>query len=171
MLRVGAWAHYKPVRIGLVLLALFTIGWPIVNKLSNGMPGQMIVNYGYQYHFKFYTHAVPTTLEGEAALATKQGVFALGSPTKSSLVADCADMGRSWSQAFEATINGTTYPVCGRADGDTYTYNAYFSAAGTTHLFSVIYSISVAQAAKRTPDTAKLQAIFNSVQVSPQPQN
>lgn len=169
--RLRAWTAYRPFKFALALVVLLAVGWLLVGRLSNGMPSQMVVNDGYQYHFKFYTHAVPISIEGTTVLATKQGIYALGEPTKSSPVSDCADMGRSWSQAFVATIAGSTRPVCSRADGDTYMYTAYFSTDGATHAFTVTYSISVTQAAKRAPDTAKLQAIFNSVRVTPQPQN
>lgn len=135
------------------------------------MPSQMVMNDGYQYHFKFYTHAVPTKIEGAAALATKEGVLAFGEPTSDQPTSDCTTMGAGWSQAFEAMIAGMSRPVCNRVDGENYVYVSNFSASGVTHLFTVTYYVPHEDAATFTPDIAKLQAIFSSVRVSPQPQN
>lgn len=114
---------------------------------------------GFSYSFKVYPSATKVQLSDGSSAYSYDETEVLGvKPIAPINFLSCAAIGDGWRQVFNVKVYGAQRPVCSPAPT---AYLLYFTALGSSHLFTITYKTTQSSAAYPT-----LQAIFGSVQVT-----
>lgn len=138
------------------LLAVACAAWLVVRSLAP-LTTQAIYNGAYEYSFLFYKKSETVNLAAGSGLQYANKALVIAKPTGDDIVTACNKVGPKWKDAFTVRIEGVQRPVCQLNDN---VFLVLFPHGRANHLFEITYT------APRAADTAEVQRIMQSLQVS-----